>query len=162
MQIPDSIEATFFRVVLKDRSVLLHCALYRPQWQCSDPINYLSEYCNNLLTLHKCQSSIIVVRDLNQHLTQRAFDSLLSGQGPYDHVTFSTRVLGGTLDTVLSDLGGQSRKCLPLTQVGPSTLIAVGSQIVLTFARRLDCHQAFSATHRLGGSHESSENKSLS
>lgn len=70
-------------------------------------------------------------------------------------MTFSTRVLGGTLDTVLSDLGGQSRKCLPLTQVGPSTLIAVGSQIVLTFARRLDCHQAFSATHRLGGSQES-------
>ena len=134
VQLPDWMEAMFFRVILSDKSAVLLCAMYRPQWQGSDPLTFLSQHLDQLLTRHSCQN-IMIIGDLNQHLVQPAFDELLMVQGLQNHVTFPTHILGGSLDPVLTDLADGMVHCSSLGQIGSSDHMAILSRLNLRLAR---------------------------
>ena len=93
----------FFRIVLQDNSGLLLCVLYSSRRQGRSSFDFLAEELDNLLQCHKCKT-ILVMRDLNFHLEQQAYDNLVSIQGLVNHVTFPTHEQGGLIDPVLSDL----------------------------------------------------------
>ena len=103
VDIPEAMELLFLRVILEDRSALLLCAVYRPQWQGSGPLNYLIDHLDGIMTAHNCQNTVIV-GDLNQHLVMRAFTELTVVHDLHNHVTFPTHERGGSLDPVLADL----------------------------------------------------------
>lgn len=133
VQIPRWMEIMFFRILLADNSALLFCVCYRPQWQGSDPIKYLTEHLDEIMETHNCQN-VMIVGDLNQHLVQRAFEELTVVQGLTNHVDFPTHVRGGSLDPVLTDLTEETVQCRQLDQVGTSDHMAVLSQVNLATA----------------------------
>ncbi|KAK8744024.1 hypothetical protein OTU49_000969, partial [Cherax quadricarinatus] len=100
------------------------CAMYRPQWQHADPINFLMENIDSLLLQHNCQH-IIIVGDLNQHLLQRDFDDLLAVFDMRKFVDFPTHISCSSLDPVVSDLAEGIVTCQPLGYVGSSDHKAV-------------------------------------
>ena len=72
INVPDVMEILFLRIILDDRSALLLCAAYRPQWQGNDPLNYLTDHLDDIMAAHNCQN-VVIVGDLNQHLVMMAF-----------------------------------------------------------------------------------------
>lgn len=134
VDIPDMMEAIFLRIVLQHDNALLLCVLYRPQWQCRQPLDFLTDYLDTLLIRHNCQH-VVIVGDLNYHLVQNAYDDLLDVQGLVDHVDFPTHIHGGTLDPVISDLNNTIISCSQLGLVGTSDHHAILSRIDLTPAR---------------------------
>ncbi len=75
------------------------CVMYRPPRQGRAPLDFLTEELDTLLLRHKC-SQVMIVGDLNFHLENEAYTSLLSVQGLVNHVTFPTHERGGLLDPV--------------------------------------------------------------
>ena len=83
IDVPDVLEILFLRIILADRSAVLLCAAYRPQWQGSAPLTYLTDHLDDIMAAHNCQN-VVIVGDLNQHLVMRAFTEL------HNHVDFPT------------------------------------------------------------------------
>ena len=137
IQMPDMLEMMFFRIILADRGAALLCVTYRPQWQGSAPITFLTEHLDNIMATQNCQNCIIV-GDLNQHLIQRAFTELTVVQGLANHVSFPTHIRGGSLDPVLTDLPEESVQCCQLDRIGSSDHNAILSKINLSPAREDD------------------------
>ncbi|KAG0718991.1 hypothetical protein GWK47_007413 [Chionoecetes opilio] len=82
---PPHMEVMFFRVVLADRSAILLCAMYRPPRQGPASLQYLTGALDDLMLKHRCRH-VLVVGDLNHHLEQHAYESLLTVQGLTDHI----------------------------------------------------------------------------
>ena len=131
---PPQMEVMFFRVVLKDRSVLLLCAMYRPPRQGPVSLQYLTETLDELMLAHRCRH-VMVMGDLNHHLEQDAYENLLTVHGLTDHITFPTHERDGTLDPVISDLQEDTLRCYQLGLVGSSDHHAVLTQVDLGVAR---------------------------
>ena len=129
-QAPEEMEAMFFRLLLDDNTAVLLVALYRPQWQGSAPLTFLTEQLDTIMATHDCQNTVIV-GDLNQHLVDRAFTELTVVHGLTNHVTFATHTRGASLDPVLTDLRGDSVQCLQLSRIGSSDHNAVLSTLGL-------------------------------
>ncbi len=79
---------------------------------------------------------MMIVGDLNFHLENEAYTSLLSVQGLINHLTFPIHEWGGLLDPVLSGLPGTSVHCQQLKPVGSSDHYAVLTQVKLSVARK--------------------------
>ena len=120
----------FFRLLLADKSAVLLCALYRPQWHGSAPLTYLTEQLDTIMATHDCQNTVIL-GDMNQHLVNRAYVELKVVHGLTNHVTFPTHIRGGSLDPVMSDLPGDTVQCLQLYRIGSSDHNAVLTEIGL-------------------------------
>ena len=131
VQTPDEMETMFLRLILADKSAVLLCALYRPQWQGSAPLTFLTEQLDHIVASHDCQNTLIV-GDLNQHLVYRAFTELTVVHALHNHVNFPTHVRGGSLDPVLSDFPEGTVQCRPLDYVGTSDHNAVMCEVSLT------------------------------
>ncbi|KAG0727704.1 hypothetical protein GWK47_034100 [Chionoecetes opilio] len=100
---PPHMEVMFFRVVLADRSAILLCAMYRPPRQRPASLQYLTEALDDLMLEHRCRH-VLVVGDLNHHLEQHVYESLLTVQCLRDHVTFPTHERGEGGHWTLSSL----------------------------------------------------------
>ncbi|MPC49247.1 hypothetical protein E2C01_043044 [Portunus trituberculatus] len=51
----------FFRLLLADKTAVLLCPLYHPQWQNSVPLSFLTEQqLDTIMATHSCQNAIIV------------------------------------------------------------------------------------------------------
>ena len=124
LETPPDMESLFFRVVLADGEALLVCAMYRPPQQGPAPLDYLTTHLDDLMTRHRC-SHVLIIGDLNHHLEQAAYESLLAVQGLGDYVTFPTHERGGTLDPVITDLQEGVVNCEQLGSVGSSDHYAV-------------------------------------
>ena len=74
--VPQRMEALFFSVVLTDDSGLL-CIMYRPPKQGRAPLDFLTEKLNILLQQRNC-SHVMIVRDINPHMEQDAYNNLLA------------------------------------------------------------------------------------
>lgn len=122
--VPEEMEVMFFRLLLDDGTAVLLCALYRPQWQGSAPLTFLTDNLDALLVTHGCQHTVII-GDLNQHLVNRAYTELTVVHGLTNHVRFATHVRGASLDPVLTDLPGDSVLCTQLHRMGSSDHNAV-------------------------------------
>ncbi|MPC67993.1 hypothetical protein E2C01_062182 [Portunus trituberculatus] len=105
IMLPQGMEAIFFRVVLSDKTGLL--------LQGRSALDFLTEKVDTLLQQHRC-SHVMILGDLNHHLEQDAFTSLLTVQGLANHMTFPTHERGGSLDPVLTDLPDSSILCQQL------------------------------------------------
>ena len=121
---PEELEIMFFRLLLHDKTAVLFCPLYRPQWQHSAPLTFLTDQLDTIMSTHSCQH-VIIAGDMNQHLVSRAYTELLAVHGLTNHVTFATHEHGASLDPVLTDLPGDSVQCCPLDKVGSSDHFAV-------------------------------------
>ena len=121
---PEEMEVLFFRLLLADRTSVLLCPLYRPQWQHSAPLSFLTDQLDTIMAAHTCQN-VMIVGDLNQHLVSRAFTELTTVHGLTNHVTFATHERGASLDPVLTDLPTDSVQCCQLDKVGSSDHFAV-------------------------------------
>lgn len=88
IDIPDWLEASFFKIILNTGDALLLCAHYRPQWQGQTPLEYINDNLDPILTRHNCQHTLIV-GDLNHHLVQTAYNDLLDVHGLVNHVDLS-------------------------------------------------------------------------
>ncbi|KAK4314421.1 hypothetical protein Pmani_014308 [Petrolisthes manimaculis] len=60
IETPPLTEAVFLRVVMANGTGLLLCAMYRSPRQGPDPINFLTEHLDDLLTRHRCRHVLIV------------------------------------------------------------------------------------------------------
>ena len=127
---PEEMEVMFFRLLLADSTAVLLCILYRPQWQGSAPLTFLTEHLDDIMATHDCQNTVIV-GDLNQHLVNGAFTELMIVHGLTNHVNFATHIRGALLDPVLSDLPGDSVMCSQLPRIGSSDHNAVLSELGL-------------------------------
>ncbi|XP_045105093.1 uncharacterized protein LOC123500440 [Portunus trituberculatus] len=134
VDLPQQMEALFFRIVLTDNSGLLLCVLYRPPRQGRFSLDFLAEEMDNLLQRHGCKN-VLIVGDLNFHLEQQAYNNLVTVSGLTNHVTFQTHERGGLLDPVLSDLPEERILCQQLDKVGSSDHHAVLTKIQLHVAR---------------------------
>ena len=54
VNIPDVMDIMFFRVILANRGTVLLCAMYRPQWQRSELLNYLTTNLDDIIPAHNC------------------------------------------------------------------------------------------------------------
>ncbi|XP_063879419.1 uncharacterized protein LOC135110721 [Scylla paramamosain] len=126
--------ALFFRVVINDSRGLLLCVMYRPPRQGRSALDFLMEELDTMLQQNKC-SQVMILGDLNFHLQQDAFNSLLMVQGLTNHVSFPTHERGGSLDPVLADLPDSSIVCHQLGTVGISDHHAVLASVKLDIAR---------------------------
>lgn len=100
--LPGHLEMVFFRVWTQHQSSILLCVCYRPQWQGSDPINFLQAYLDELLQQYYCDY-VVIAGDMKQHLVARSLEELLTGFGLRNHV-FSAHISGSSLDPVISNL----------------------------------------------------------
>ncbi|KAK3880803.1 hypothetical protein Pcinc_014724 [Petrolisthes cinctipes] len=121
---PDHLEMMYFKIWTKRHSSTLLCVCYRPQWQGSEPIQFLCTHLDRLLQQFSCNHTIIVC-DLNQHLIARSFEELLTVYSLTNHVKFPTHISGSSLDPVISDLPEGIVTCRPLGTVGSSDHLAV-------------------------------------
>ena len=137
VDVPEALELLFLRIILEDRSALLLCAAYRPQWQGNNPLHYLTDQIDRIMITHNCQN-VLIVGDLNQHLVERAFTELTVVHGLHNHVNFPTHERGGSLDPVLTDLPDDRVQCRPLDRVGSSDHFAVLSTLNLAPSREED------------------------
>ncbi|XP_045137182.1 uncharacterized protein LOC123519742 [Portunus trituberculatus] len=128
--VPEEMEMLFFRLLLADRTAVLLCPLYRPQWQQGAPLSFLTDQLDTIMATHSCQNTIIV-GDLNQHLVNRAYTELITVHGLTNHVTFSTHARGASFDPVLTDLPADSVQCYQLDKVGSSDHNAVLCEVGL-------------------------------
>ncbi len=118
----------FLHIILEDKSSLLLCAVYWPQWHGNNPLHYLIDRLDDIMTTHDCQH-IVIVGDLNHHLVMRAFTELTAVQGLHNHVDFPTRQCGGSLNPVLTDLPQECVQCHPLDHVDSSDHHAVHTTV---------------------------------
>ncbi len=75
IDIPEVMEMLFLRIIIEDKRSLLLCAVYRPQWHGSNPLHYLTDRLDDIMTTHDCQH-VVIVGYLNHHLVMRAFTEL--------------------------------------------------------------------------------------
>ena len=80
VNMPQHLELSFHRLCLNSSDSLLLCVCYRPQWQGSDPINFIKENLDAMMMQYSCKN-VIILGDLNQHLVQNCFDDLLDTHG---------------------------------------------------------------------------------
>ena len=132
VDIPDHLEIMFFKWTHNMEAVLI-CVCYRPQWQGSEPIDFLSTNLDAILYQQACKH-LIVVGDLNQLRVARAFDDLLTNFGLVNHVNFPTHISGSSLAPVITDLAEELVTCRPLGHVGSSDHVA----ILTTIKMRVD------------------------
>ena len=118
------LEMTFFRIWTKQRDTILLCVCYRPQWQGSDPIDFLHTNLDALLLQYSCKH-LVVMGDMNQHLVARNFEDFLNVYGLTNHVTFPTHISGSSLDPVITDIPDSIITCHPLGMVGSSDHSAI-------------------------------------
>ena len=116
-------EAMFFCLLTNKTAVLL-CALYCPQWQDGAPLTFLTGQLDTILSTHNCQNTIIMC-DLNQHLVHRAFTELTVVHGLSNHINFATHIHGASLDSVLINLPSDLVQYYQLNKVGSSDYNAV-------------------------------------
>lgn len=74
---------------------------------------------DELMTKHHCSHGLIV-EDLNRHLQQTAYESLLTVQSLADFVTFQTHERDGKLDPFISSMAEGVVNCSQLGPVGGS------------------------------------------
>lgn len=98
---PPNMESLFVPVALPDNQAVMVCATYRPLRQGLTPLDFLADYLDELMTRHNC-NHVLIVEDLNHHLEQAAYESLLTAQGLAIFVTFPTHERGGTLNPVIA------------------------------------------------------------
>ena len=82
-------------------------------------LDYLAENLDTMLTANQCDK-VVVLRDLNQHMIQDAFNTLLVVHNLQNHDTFPTHRSGSSLDPFVTDLPRQSIQCFPLDYSGTS------------------------------------------
>ncbi|KAK3878982.1 hypothetical protein Pcinc_016426 [Petrolisthes cinctipes] len=121
---PDHLEMMYFKIWTKRHGSTLLCVCYRPQWQGSEPIQFLCTHLDRLLQQFSCNHTIIV-GDFNQHLVSRSFEELLTVNSLTNHVKFPTHISGSSVDPVISDLPEGVITCRPLGTVGSSDHLAV-------------------------------------
>ncbi|KAK3848864.1 hypothetical protein Pcinc_044363, partial [Petrolisthes cinctipes] len=121
---PDHLEMMYFKIWTKRHGSTLLCVCYYPQWQGSEPIQFLCTHLDRLLQQFSCNYTIIV-GDINQHLVARSFEELLTVYSLTNHVKFPTHISGSSLDPVISDLPEGVVTCHPLGTVGFSDHLAV-------------------------------------
>ena len=134
VDIPEHLEIKFFRLWTHSNESLLLSVCYRPQWQGSEPIDFLRENLDELLIQNSCKN-LVIVGDMNQHLVARAFDEFLVTFGLHNHVAFPTHISGSSLDPVITDLPENIVECESLGAVGSSDHYAVWSNIKLIMSR---------------------------
>ncbi|MPC51604.1 hypothetical protein E2C01_045453 [Portunus trituberculatus] len=93
VNLPQMMEALFFRIVLADNSGLLLCLLYCPPRQGRSSLNFLAEELDNLLQHHGCKN-VLIVGDVNFHLEQQAYDNLVTVLGLTNHITLNVPIVG--------------------------------------------------------------------
>ena len=118
-EIPDPLEIMFFKLIVNSSHSVLICALYRPQWQGRQPLDFLLNNLDSLMIQNNC-SNVMLLGDWNQHLVQDTFDELLVVYDLHNHVDFPTHQAGSSLDPVISDLPDLLESCEPLSFVGTS------------------------------------------
>lgn len=107
---------------------VLLCVCYRPQWQGTDPLEYLQNNLDGLLAENSCKH-LIIVGDMNQNQIYRQFDEFLSIFGLINHVTFPTHVSGSSIDPVITDMSDNLISCSALGFPGTSDHQVVRSLI---------------------------------
>ena len=128
IDIPDHLELMFFRVWVNTSESILLCVCYRPQWQKSEPIDYLYQHLDDIMNRYACKN-VIIVGDMNQHLIARSFNEFLTVYGLTNHVNFPTHISGSSLDPVLSDLSEFTVNSVSLGSVGSSDHFAISTNI---------------------------------
>ena len=117
--VPTHLEILFHKVYLKNSISALICTCYRPQWQGTEPIDFLHNNLDDIMVKYSCQH-LIIVGDMNQNIIKRSFENLLSVYGLTNHVSFPTHISGSSLDPVITDLPESLVSCQPLGFVGSS------------------------------------------
>ena len=128
VSIPEHMEILFFKIWLNNSDTMLFCTCYRPQWQGSQPIEFLQRNLDELMVRHSCEH-LLIVGDMNQNLVIRPFEDLLAVFGLMNHVDFPTHMSGSSLDPVITDLPETLISCKPLGYVGSSDHQAVHTTI---------------------------------
>ncbi|KAK3852132.1 hypothetical protein Pcinc_041267, partial [Petrolisthes cinctipes] len=130
----EHLELSFFKLWTRNMDTILLCVCYRPQWQGSDPINFIYGNLDSLLLQHSCKH-FIMLGDLNQHLVERSFQELLTDYGLTNYVDFPTHISGSSLDPVITDLPEGVITCRPLGMVGSSDHTVVFTTITTSVER---------------------------
>ena len=130
INVPNHLEMLFHKIYFKN-STALFCTCYRPQWQGTEPIDFLQNNLDDIMVKYSCQH-LIVVGDLNQNIIKRSFENLLSIYGLTNHVNFPTHISGSSLDPVITDLPESLVNCQPLGLVGSSDHQVVHTKINIT------------------------------
>ena len=131
---PDQLELGFFRLWINTNEAILLCICYRPQWQGSEPVDYLHNNLDDLLHQFSCKH-VIIVGDMNQHLVARPFEELLTVYGLCNHVDFPTHISGSSLDPVITDLPDDLISCCSLGTVGSSDHYVILTKIKIEITR---------------------------
>ena len=125
---PSEIELVALKIIDGNGKGLLCVGCYRPPRQGSVLLDYLTGNIDTMMTANQCES-VVVLGDLNQHLVQDAFNTLLVVHNLHNYVTFPTHRSGSSLDPVVTDLPHHSIQCFPLDFVGTSDHVAVLTKI---------------------------------
>ncbi|XP_045104363.1 uncharacterized protein LOC123499894 [Portunus trituberculatus] len=126
--VPRELELIALKIIDGNGKGLLCVGCYRPPWQGSVLLDYLTENLDTMSTASQCDS-VVVLGDLNQHMVQEAFNTLLVVYNLHNHVTFPTHRSGSSLDPVVTDLPRHSIQCFPLDFVGTYDHVAVLTRI---------------------------------
>ena len=126
--VPRELELIALKVIDGNGKGLLCVGCYRPPWQGSVLLDFLTDNLDTMMTASQCDS-VVVLGDLNQHMVQHAFNTLLVVYNLHNHVTFPTHRSGSSLDPVATDLPRHSIQCFPLDFVGTSDHVAVLTKI---------------------------------
>ena len=119
VNVPNHMEMLFHKIYLKNSITALLCTCYRPQWQGTEPVDFLESNLDDIMVKYSCQH-LIIVGDMNQNIIKRSFENLLSVYGLTNHVNFPTHISGSSLDPVITDLPESLVNCQPLGFVGSS------------------------------------------
>lgn len=71
-------------IIMEDRSTVLLCDMYWPQWQGNASLVYMTDNLDDIMAAYNCQNAIIV-GDLNQYLVIGDFTELTVVQGMFNH-----------------------------------------------------------------------------
>lgn len=91
-------------------------------------LDYLAENLDTMLTANQCDK-VVVLRDLNHHVVQNAFITLLVLHNLHNHVTFPTHRSGSSLNPVMPDIPRHPIQCFPLNFIGISDHVSVLTKI---------------------------------
>ena len=128
VDIPEHLEISFFRIWMNDNDTILFCTCYRPQWQRTEPIDFLHHNLDGLLYEYSCKH-LVIVGDMNQNQIAVPFEDFLNIFGLINHVNFPTHDSGSSLDPVITDFSDSLVYCCPLGNVGSSDHQAVYTSI---------------------------------
>lgn len=135
---PSDLEILIFKLIDNEGKGTLCCGCYRPPLQGSGLLEFLVANLDQLLTANGCEN-ILIIGDLNQHIVQVDFDSMLAVFNLENHVTFPTHSSGSSLDPVVTDLPSHTVHCSPLGFVGSSDHVAVLTKINFKRPRERSC-----------------------